>query len=228
MFTPTPTGKAARINAREGRTASRQVRRLQLIDATIDSIAKYGISGTTMTTVTGLAGLSVGIVNFHFDNKENLFAETLRFLAEEHRTLWREAIAAPGLSAAQKLLAIVDAQFDPLICNHKKLTVWSAFYGEAGYRVSYRKIMTAIDTERWEATRDICQAIITSAQDDHFNASDIADTLEGLFDGLCLNILIYPGDFTRKIAKARVQGYLCGIFPGEFEPPFPSEPREAR
>ena len=66
MQTPAATDKAARLNERTGRTASKAVRRQQLIEATIDSIAKYGISGTTMTTVTGLAGLSVGIVNFHF------------------------------------------------------------------------------------------------------------------------------------------------------------------
>jgi TetR/AcrR family transcriptional repressor of bet genes len=63
------------------------VRRQQLIEATIESIAKFGISGTTMTTVTGFAGLSVGIVNFHFDSVENLFEETLFSLAAEHRDI---------------------------------------------------------------------------------------------------------------------------------------------
>ncbi|MFK7836514.1 MAG: TetR family transcriptional regulator C-terminal domain-containing protein [Sulfitobacter sp.] len=217
MDTPTATNKAARRGARTGRTASKAVRREQLIKATIDSIAKHGISGTTITTVTGFAGLSAGIVNFHFDSKENLFAETLRFLATEHREMWLKAVSTKGLSAQQKLLTIVDAEFHPQICNRKKLTVWSAFYGEAGYRKSYRTIMTQIDTERWETSTALCQEIIDAGAFDHLNAEDVADTLEGLFDGFCLNILIYPGEFTRENAKDRVWGYLSNTFPGYFD-----------
>ena len=215
--TPTATDKAARRGARTGRTASKPVRREQLIKATIDSIAKHGISGTTMTTITSFAGLSVGIVNFHFDSKENLFSETLRYLATEHREMWLKAVSTAGLSAPEKLLAIVEAEFHPQICNRKKLTVWSAFYGETGYRKSYRNIMTQIDTERWETTTALCQKIIDAGAFDHLKAEDVADTLEGLFDGFCLNILIYPGEFTRENAKDRVRGYLSSVFPGYFD-----------
>ena len=82
------------------RTAPKQARRLQLIQATIDSIGKHGISGTTMKTVTGIAGLSMGIVNFHFENKDTLFQETLKFMGEEHRDQWRTAIAGGHLTWA--------------------------------------------------------------------------------------------------------------------------------
>ena len=90
------TDKTNRINARSRRTASKAVRREQLIEATIESISRYGISGTTMNTVTGFAGLSVGIVNFHFESKENLYQETLRFLGEEHRDLWKDDFEKAG------------------------------------------------------------------------------------------------------------------------------------
>ncbi|WP_428512571.1 TetR family transcriptional regulator C-terminal domain-containing protein [Roseovarius sp.] len=219
MQTPAATDKAARLNERTGRTASKAVRRQQLIEATIDSIAKYGISGTTMTTVTGLAGLSVGIVNFHFESKEKLFEETLRFLAEEHRELWVKSIEKVGLASDEKLMAIVDAEFHPQTCNRKKLTVWTAFYGEAGYRKSYRNIMTSIDTERWETIIGLCQDLIDASGQTDLEAQHIADTLEGLFDGFCLNILVYPGEFTRENAKQRTASYLAMVFPGYFNPP---------
>lgn len=217
METSPELDKTARKTARKGRTASKAVRREQLIEATIDSIAKHGISGTTMTTVTGFAGLSVGIVNFHFDSKENLFEETLRFLATEHRQMWSKALSKEGLSATEKLLAIVDAEFHPQFCNRKKLTVWSAFYGEAGYRKSYRTIMTEIDNERWDTSASLCQEIIDAGGFDNLNAKHVADTLEGLFDGFCLNILIYPGEFSREDAKERVRDYLSNTFPGFFD-----------
>ncbi len=212
------TAKAAKTNRRSGRTASREVRRRQLIEATIESISKFGISGTTMTTVTGFAGLSIGIVNFHFKNKENLFEETLRFLADEHRDQWRSSVEKAELTPEAKLLAIVDAEFHPQICSRKKLSVWFGFYGEAGYRASYRQLMTEIDEERWQTTSALLSEIVAADGYPETVAEDAAATLEGLFDGFCLNILMYPGKFTREEAKRRIRDYLADTFPRHFEP----------
>ena len=59
-------------------------RRQQLIDAAIRCIAQAGLSAVTMQMVTSEAGLSAGIANLHFESKENLLRETLRFVAEEY------------------------------------------------------------------------------------------------------------------------------------------------
>lgn len=211
------SGSVNRPKAPTGRTASKEVRRRQLIEATINSIAKHGISGTTMTTVTRLAGLSLGIVNFHFENKENLFAETLKFLAEEHRDHWRKAYETAGPEPEAKLLAIVDAHFTKTISSRKKLKVWFGFYGEVGYRAAYRKLMTDIDGERWSISTELCRAIIEDGGYDNQDARNVSDTLEGLYDGFCLNILMYPGEFSRHDARARVRDYLANVFPRHVE-----------
>ena len=123
----------------KGRTASKEMRRQQLIDATIESIAKHGLSETTMATITRTANLSYGIVNFHFRSKELLLIETIGFLAEEHRAQWRRLYDRTGSSAKEKLSALVESDFHPSVCNRKKLTVWFAFYGEQKYRAAYRE-----------------------------------------------------------------------------------------
>ena len=66
------------------RKEPRAVRRSQLIEATIETLALRGYARTTLTEVARVAGLSHGLVNFHFDNKEKLLAETLAYLAEEY------------------------------------------------------------------------------------------------------------------------------------------------
>jgi TetR/AcrR family transcriptional repressor of bet genes len=200
-----------------GRTAPKETRRLQLIQATIDSISQNGVSGTTMKAVTGIAGLSMGIVNFHFQNKETLFHETLRFLGEEHRDRWRRNIEQSSLRPEDKLTSIVEAHFHPDICNRRKLSVWFGFYGEAGYRASYRKIMSEIDDERWKISAGLISEIIEDGGYQGIVAEEVSDTLEGLYDGFCLNILMYPGTFTRIHAKARTLDYLAGVFPHHFQ-----------
>ena len=74
------------------RKATKAVRQRQLIDATIASIAKRGFAGTTLGEVAKTAGLSQGIVNLHFTNKETLLVETLRYLRDEYRQAWHNQI----------------------------------------------------------------------------------------------------------------------------------------
>lgn len=218
--------QVTQANVKKTRTASKEVRRQQLIDATIESIAKHGFAGTTMTTVTRAAGLSSGLANFHFTTKQNLFEETLRFLAEEHRDQWKKSFEKADLAPEAKLLAIVAAHFHPNICSRKKVAVWYGFFGEASARASYRELANEIDTERREVSVDLCRQIIKEGGYNNIDPDDIAFTLEGLYDGFWLNILMYPGEFSRFDAMKRIQEYLSQIFPNHYERPLPQNFKE--
>lgn len=168
-----------------------------------------------MGKVSRAAGVSQGLVNFHFQSKDALLEETLHNLAEEHRDLWVKR-ATPSGPPAQRLAAIVDAQFHPLVCNRKKLTVWFAFFGEAQYRNSYRAITAKIDAERMLMSKRFCAAINDEGQYGQ-QPDDIAQMLEALFDGMWLNILMYPDTFTKTSARAQIMAYLDGCFPEHFK-----------
>ncbi len=201
------------------RTESKEVRRQQLIEATIKSIAKHGIGGTTMSTVTDYAGLSIGIVNFHFESKQKLFEETLVHLAREHHDHWLKGYKDAGLSAADKLMAIVDAHFHPKICSQKKLAVWYAFYGEAGRRKIYRKLIEDIDYERFDISLQLCSEIKTDGGYEGLPASQVANLLEALYDGMWLELLTYPESYTRQKARDHILAFLAGVYPRHFAMP---------
>ena len=137
-------------------------------------------------------------------------------------TTGRRSVRDAALAPEAKLLAIVDAHFHPDICSRKKLTVWFGFYGEAGYRAYYRQIMTEIDEERWETSTAICRQIIADGKYPGVEAEDVASTLEGLYDGFCLNILIYPGEFTHEDARKQIRDYLARTFPRHFSADAPT------
>ncbi len=201
------------------RTESKEVRRQQLIESTINSIAEHGIAGTTMSTVTADAGLSTGIVNFHFKSKQNLLEETVVFLAREHHAHWLKAYDDAGLSAPEKLLAIVDSHFHPAICTRKKLAVWFAFFGEGKRRALYRSLIDEIDDQRFKISTDLLKEIAADGGYRGPPPFHIACALQGLYDGLWLNILMYPTEFKRKEAKAQIHAYLASVFPMHFEQP---------
>ena len=95
------------------RKLSREARRSQLIEAMIETLATRGYARTTLTEVAKQAGLSHGLVNFHFETKEKLLAETLMFLAEEYRLNWTAALERAGDRPAAQLDAFAAGRLQP-------------------------------------------------------------------------------------------------------------------
>ncbi len=203
------------LDLKRPRTASRAVRRQQLIEATLASIAEKGLTGTTMAEVARRADLSMGLVSFHFRSKENLLQETLVHLAEEHRNRWIEGLAG-ARDAAAKLAAVIDAHFHPSTCNHTRIAVWFAFFGEARHRDVYREKIAQFDLERTETVTDLCAALADREGVD-LDADHVASNLESLADGLWLSIMLYPDWLDRQKAKDQVHSFLRQVFPGAFE-----------
>lgn len=206
---------ASHAARRRPRTASRAVRRRQLIEATIVCIAEHGISGTTMAKVTQEAGLSMGLVSFHFESKENLLLETLLHLAEEHRARWHERLADSELAPEAKLAAVVDAHFDPAICNETRIAVWFAFFGEARYRAVYLEKIAHFDTERTAVVTELCAEIAGEGYQG-VDIDEVTRNLECLADGLWLSVMVYPRWLTREAAHAQARSYLRHVFPRHF------------
>ncbi len=202
-----------------GRTATREARRRQLIDATIDSISKRGFSGTTLETVTRTAKLSHGVVNFHFNSKEELYVETLGYLAREHYECWRGAMLRAGPEPARQLEAIVDADFDRRICAAKKLAVWFAFWGQAKYRPDYLTMRYRYDDERAAELNRLCGEIVAEGGYGHLDPDSLTRSIESIVDGLWLNMLLYPKEVTREMARGDCFRYLAQAFPGHFARP---------
>jgi TetR/AcrR family transcriptional regulator, transcriptional repressor of bet genes len=205
-----------------GRTASREARRLQLIDATMKCIVRKGISGTTLAEVAKVAGLSQGIVNLHFRSKDNLLNETLRFLADEYQSQFEKALAKAGPGPAEKLLALMELDLRPSLCNPQKLAVWFAFWGEVKSRPTYRRICDAVDQHYDEVILGLCQAIIAEGGYRHVTAFVAMSALTSMTNGLWLSCLVSPQLWNRHEAMQAVMSYLCSVFPQHFDGPAPA------
>jgi TetR/AcrR family transcriptional repressor of bet genes len=198
------------------RAASRARRRQQLVDATIKCIARKGIGATTLADVAGQAGLSQGIVNLHFDSKDNLLAETLRYLAEDYDQQFMQTLEKTAGSAADKLLALMDLDLRPSICDRQKLAVWFAFWGEVKAVPTYQKICAARDDKYHEVMMDLVAEIADDGGYENLNAEVVTEALSSMTDGLWLSCLINPKTFDRKTAREAVHGYLHATFPNHY------------
>jgi TetR/AcrR family transcriptional regulator, transcriptional repressor of bet genes len=202
---------------RNSRSEAKAERRLQLIEATIDCIAKFGLSGTTMAKVTELAGVSLGLANFHFDSKHRLFDAVLQHLADKQRALWQSRRQGPDKTSGDLLQAILESRFHPAICARRTLAVWFAFYGDAGARDIYRRAVGDVDDERLEASAALITEMVAEAGYPGIDPVETVLTIEAMWDGLWLNMLLYPNEFRRAACRDRAMRTIATLFPKHFD-----------
>jgi TetR/AcrR family transcriptional repressor of bet genes len=203
------------------RKASKDVRRQQLIEATLEVLAKKGYAGTTMADVAKAAGLSSGIVNFHFDTKENLLAETLRYLSDEYRAQWRRALEdTVDEPPAHRLAAVMRTDFSPEVCAPKKLAAWGAFWGESASRPTYLKYCSANDAEYQDTIERLCRAIIAEGNYP-YDEAQVARGFNALTEGLWLDIMTQEKPMTPAEALKTAFACLHAFFPKHFGPDGP-------
>lgn len=209
---PKPGDKA---ETKPPRKASKDVRRLQLIEATIDSLAKRGYSETTMADVADGANLSRGIVNFHFESKEKLLIATLQHMSDEYAAHWRATLLKAGDTPADKLRALVMADFDRSICTKRKLAAWCAFWGEAKSRPTYQALCGARD----KSYQSLFVDLVTQLKLDgrySFDPAAIALALSSTLEGLWLRLMMGTEDATRESAQNCALEFLAAVFPRHF------------
>ena len=213
--TMVPT-QTARDDARQPRKLSRQARRAQLIEATIETLAVRGYARTTLTDVANQAGLSHGLVNFHFETKEKLLSETLVYLSEEYRANWTEALAQAGPSPAERLEALMRADFSPALCTPARLSAWCAFWGEAQCRPLYQEHCGSNDEEYSAVLLEICTDL-AAAGGYSFHPSRASRVIRVTLEGVWLDMMTMNAPYPLCEGLATVHACAAAFFPQHFD-----------
>lgn len=216
--TSDPASGPAPEAARPPRTMSREARRAQIIEATIRTLATRGLARTTLTEVARMAGLSHGLVLFHFQTKEGLLAETLSALAEEYRQNWQAALEAAGPSPAQQLAALIEADFSPAICTPDRLAAWCAFWGEAQSRPMYQDSCGEKDAAYNARMEAICARLMEEGGYSGQPAR-LARILRVTVEGVWLDMMTMAEPYSTAEALATARTCAARLFPRHFEEP---------
>jgi TetR/AcrR family transcriptional regulator, transcriptional repressor of bet genes len=198
------------------RTLTKERRRQQLIDATIKCISNKGLGSTTLADVAREAGLSQGIVNLHFESKDNLLNETLRYLAEDYDGHFMRTLERSAPCPAAKLLALMEMDLKPSVCDRKKLAVWFAFWGEVKAVSTYQKICADREKKYDDVMIELTAAIIREGNYENVEPDVAANALSSLTDGLWLSCLVNPKTFDREAAFRAITSYLRAVFPDHY------------
>lgn len=208
------TSEPGATRPRKERKDNADKRRRQILDATFRSIVANGLAKTTLATVAEQAGLSQGVAVFYFKSKNGLLTEALRDLYEKYERHWQAAMQRADRSPARRLRAIIEADFDPRVCNPDTLSVWFAFWGEQKFTPQYAEITERYDRVRSDAIREICRELSPGEPAKADLAGDWIDTLT---DGYWQKLHLFPQSYTREIAVRQTLQVLPTLFHGAAE-----------
>ena len=203
-------------NKDDRRALARLARREQLIAATMKCIARKGLSNMTLSQVAKQAGMSQGIVNLHFDSKDNLLNETLRHVADDYRSQFEQTLARAEPTPAARLQSVLELDLKPSVCDRNKLAVWFAFWGESKARPTYRRISGEADRRYDGDMRQLCADVIEEGGYTNVTAEAATEALTSMTHGIWLSCLINPQSWDRDAAMEAIMSYLRNVFPDHY------------
>ncbi len=209
------TGLASKVAPRRGAAAAERTRG-DILAATIDVIAEYSLSGTTLDRVAAAAGTAAGTVILHFKRKQALLVAALEHSGKEFDAARRAATEGGEEDPAAALSRLVDLYLDPAIASVGRISVWYGFWGEAGARRVYLDRVAQVDRDELAELVRLFSLMIERGGHHHLDAEAMAKAFFGLREFIWQDIMAVGEEFDRPAARRLIFRYLAGLFSEEF------------
>jgi TetR/AcrR family transcriptional repressor of bet genes len=143
-----------------GRKASEETRRQQILRAAYDIAARRGLDALTVRHVAERAGLSVGLVLFHFETKDALIIAVLDHVLATTTVLHVTSDIAAIASPRERLLELLRREMHRLSSEPRRIRLFFDFWalGFAHRRIR-AKMQAELDRYR-EAFRPIADEVL--------------------------------------------------------------------
>lgn len=178
------------------------IRRRQLIDATIGTIERYGFAETTIARISQAAGLSSGIIAHYFGGKNALLEATMRSLLRELQTTTTARLRRCR-TAEERIEAIVASNFAPEQFTPRVCAAWLAFYAQVPWSPELARVHRVYVRRLRSNLRHAFRQCLGDER-----AEQAAEGMSAMIDGIYVRAALLgdPGQLER--AHALAQQYL--------------------
>ncbi|MFL5575889.1 MAG: TetR/AcrR family transcriptional regulator [Gemmatimonadaceae bacterium] len=166
---------------------STRTSRHRILASAADRLAAAGAAAVSLQGVAAAAGVSKGLIHYHFRDREALLVETVEWLSEAVAARERRALA--GVSPAGAVDALwrwLDAE---LARGELRVLVELAGAAEPSVREAARAAAT---TRRRSAAHTVAALFAALSLRPRVPADLIADTLVAFVDGLAVHTALVP------------------------------------
>jgi AcrR family transcriptional regulator len=186
-----------------------ETRRSQIIDIAIQTIATQGFSQASLAEIAKEAGISKGVISYHFDGKEELVEEILRSLLRKPAEFVKERVSRAG-SALEKLRAYIEANFEFMKRNRVGYVALVDLWGQrdsAGARNS-------LNADAYEPSRHYLAHILEEGQRAgamrELAMTPTASLIQGAIDGVMLQWVLDEKAIDLDVAREEVVNMVLG------------------
>lgn len=164
-----------------------QLRRKELIRATMTAIHRGGLAEPTVAAICRYAGLSsVSIVNHYFKSKQDLLECTMRELARDF--LGEVVLRVGGAQTPRaRVLAVIDANFAPSQCTPEAVSSWLWFWSRTPSSAVFADIERATHHHIITELKRGLTELLPAAE-----VKDGAESLMALMYGMWLRFALNP------------------------------------
>jgi betaine-aldehyde dehydrogenase len=189
------------------RDEGEEVRRTQLVEVTIDSLAEVGYVGTTLAEIARRAGVSPGLVAHYFGDKEGLLEAAFRTLARPLAARVRARLALAHTPRG-RVQAVIDTNLAPEEFDKRSGTAWLAFWGQVLHVEGFKRVQTAYQKRMLSNLRSDLRQMIPGAE-----ARTLAAMIAAMIDGVWLRAALSEwqeadSESARALLTAFVDGRL--------------------
>ena len=189
-------------------------RRRALIEATLVCLGREGHAGLSIRKISKEAGISVGLINHHYANKDALVGHAYEHLAHSLLDTVRAQVAAAGPDPRARLSACFHGIFSSSALERSTLRTWVVFWG----MIDHSKSINDAHDQTYAVYRQLLETLLEDIQA-HREAPRIdvrlaAIGLSAMLDGLWLELSLNPTTFARDEAILLCESWADGLLAG--------------
>lgn len=117
-----------------------EIRKQQLIDAALSSIAELGLQKTTIITISQRAGMSSGIISHYFGGKQGLIEAALRYLLDKLGRSFLDKIQQTDGTPTARIECIIEANFTEFQRSELAARTWLSFWARSMHEPGLKRL----------------------------------------------------------------------------------------
>ncbi|MDK1310186.1 transcriptional regulator BetI [Pseudoalteromonas ardens] len=183
------------------------VRRQQLIEATLQSVAELGLQATTINSISKKAGMSSGIISHYFGGKQGLIEATVRYLLSSlQRSLLQRTVQ--GCTPEQRLMFIVEANFAVVQQQRDTTRTWLSFWAHSMHDAELHRLQRVNARRLYSNLLYSFKQLMAPGK-----AREAAELSAAMIDGLWLRAVLNKADdaqfdSAQDLAKRYIQSLI--------------------
>ncbi len=180
----------------------------QILEATMQVIVRDGMDAASMRAVAEEADVSLGLLSYHFDDRENLIVAAFQLASERLVEFTVERLEAVGDDPIERAKAAARAFFDGEFLDSDYLALWIAIWGVSRTNDE----VAAIEQDLHKRYNDLIAAELAPADPDASEETiqQRATDLGALQNGIWLHWARYANREVLERGLARCEALALG------------------